>query len=114
LCRGLDILKFDKNSTSVSYFNLGDWSFVWGAIPTKAPHGAGTEQMSKLHGTACYRQCGSFATELSRLDTYEKRKIVRWCRTQASSHNSQGVVDGRVIEVGMNTAAPDRSEVFCC
>jgi len=41
------------------------------------------------------------------------RKAVRWCGTQASSHNSQGVIDGRVNEVGVNTAAPDRSAVHC-
>jgi len=26
------------------------------------------EQMSRLHGTACQRQCGSIATKFSRLD----------------------------------------------
>ena len=40
----------------------------------------------------CQRQCSSIATKLSRLDTFEKRKVIRWCRKQASSHNSQGVV----------------------
>jgi len=41
---GLDILKIDKNSLiyGVSYFNLGDWSFVWEAKPTIAPHGEET------------------------------------------------------------------------
>jgi len=33
--------------------------------------------------------------------------------TQASSHNSQGVVDGRVNEVCVITAVPDRSAVLC-
>jgi len=41
------------------------------------------------------RQCGSFAMKLSRLDACQDRKIVRMCRTQTSSHNSQGVVDSR-------------------
>ena len=40
----------------------------------------------------CQRQCSSIATKLSRLDAFEKRKVIRWCRKQASSHNSQGVV----------------------
>jgi len=33
--------------------------------------------------------------KLSRLDACQDRKIVRMCRTQTSSHNSQGVVDSR-------------------
>jgi len=28
---------------SVSYFDLGNWYFVWGAKPTKAPRGDGTD-----------------------------------------------------------------------
>jgi len=44
----------------------------------------------------------------------EDWKIIRWCRAQASSHNSQGVVDGRVNEASMSTAASDRSTVLCC
>jgi len=40
-------------------------------------------------------------------------KVVRWCSTQASSHNSQGVVDGGVDEAGMSTVAPERSAVLC-
>jgi len=47
------------------------------------------------------------------LHAYEDWKVVRWCRTQASSHNSQGVVDGGVNEAGMSTAAPSRSAVLC-
>jgi len=47
--------------------------------------------------------------KFSRLDACEEWKVVRWCRTQASSHNSQSVVDGGVDEAGMTTAAPDRS-----
>ena len=41
-----------------------------------------------------------------RLDACENWKVVRWCRTQASGHNLQDVVDGRVSEAGMSTAAP--------
>ena len=33
--------------------------------------------------------------------------------TQASSHNSQGVVDGGVNEAGMSTVAPNRRTVLC-
>ena len=39
---GLDILKFDKNSTDLKCFIFqfwGAWSFVWGAKLTKYPHG---------------------------------------------------------------------------
>ena len=71
------------------------------------------EQVSSLHGTACYRECDSTATKLSRLDACEDWKVVRWCRTQAFSHNSQGIVDGQVDEMGMNLAAPNRREVLC-
>jgi len=52
--------------------------------------------------------------ELSRLDACKDRKIVRWGRTQASSHSSQDVVDGRVNEAGMSIVAPYRSAVLCC
>ena len=48
-----------------------------------------------------------------RLDACEDWKVVRWCRMQASSHNSQGVVDGGVNKAGMSTAAPNRSAVLC-
>jgi len=47
------------------------------------------------------------------LDACEDWKVVRWCRTQASSHNSQGVVDGGVGKAGMSTEAPIRSAVLC-
>jgi len=50
--------------------------------------------------------------ESSRLDANEDWKVVRWCRTQASRHNSQGVVDGGVDEAGISTAAPDRRTVL--
>ena len=52
-------------------------------------------------------------TKLSRLDACENWKVVHWCRTQASSHNSQGVFDGGVNEAGMGTAAPDKRAVPC-
>ena len=39
--------------------------------------------------------------------------LVGPCGTQASSHNSQGVVDGGVDEAGMSTAAPHRSAALC-
>jgi len=56
---------------------------------------------------------GSIATKLSRLNACEDKKVTRWCRTQVSSHNLQGVVD-RVTEAGVSTAAPDRNTVPCC
>jgi len=59
------------------------------------------------------RECGSIATRLRRLDACEDWKVIRWFRTQASSHNSQGVVDGGVDKAGMSTAAPDRIAVLC-
>ena len=71
-------------------------------------------QMSGLHGTACCRQSSSFATKLSGLDSCEDRKVVCWCTTQTSCHDSQGVVDGSVNEAGMSTAAPHRKAVLCC
>jgi len=41
---GLDIINYDTTSLmySVSHFNLGAWSFVWGDKSTKAPRGDGT------------------------------------------------------------------------
>ena len=70
-------------------------------------------QVSRLCCKVCKRQCGYFATKLSRLDAYEDRKVVRWCRTQASRHDSQGVVDGRINEVGVSTAEPYSSALEC-
>jgi len=71
------------------------------------------EQVSRLHGMTCYRQCGSFATKLSRLDACDDGKIFCWYGMQASSHNLQGIVDGRVNETGVSTAAPNRNAVLC-
>jgi len=51
--------------------------------------------------------------KLSRLDACKDGKVVCWCKTQASSHYLQGVVDGRVNKAGVSTATPDRSAVFC-
>jgi len=45
--------------------------------------------------------------KLSRLDAC-KNKVVWWCRMQASSHNSIGIVDGGVNKAGVSTAAPGR------
>jgi len=41
------------------------------------------------------------------------RMVVRWCRTQASSHTSIGVVDRGVSKASVSTATPERSAVFC-
>ena len=59
------------------------------------------------------RDIGSNATKLSRLDACEDWKLVRWCGANASSHNSQGAVDGGIDEAGMSTAAPDKHAVLC-
>ena len=72
------------------------------------------EQVSRLHGTASYRKCSCFAMKLGKLDAYENLKIVHWCRTQASNHKLQGVVDGRVNEAGTRTAATYRRAVLRC
>ena len=50
------------------------------------------EQMSRLHGTSCWRQCGSTVTKASRLDACEDWKVIRWCRTQTSSHNRKAAL----------------------
>jgi len=47
------------------------------------------------------------------LDACEDWKVVRWCRTQASTHNAQGLLVGGVDEAGMSTAAPNWSAVLC-
>jgi len=52
--------------------------------------------MSRFHDMACWRQCDFVAMKLCRLDACEDWKVVFWCRTQASSHNLQSIVDGRV------------------
>ena len=64
-----------------------------------------------LHGML--ETCGSFVTKLSRLDPHKERKIIHWCRTQTSSHRSQGFVYGWVNEAGVSTEAPDRSALLC-
>jgi len=61
--------------------------------------------------TACQRKRNSFAAKLRRLDACENRKIVRWFRTQASSHNSQGAVDAVEVNEAMSTASPYTSPV---
>jgi len=74
------------------------------------------EQWSRCPGTMAgrARDSGLFATKLSRLGASEDRNVVHWCRTQASSLNSQGVVNGRVSEAGVSAAALDRSAIICC
>jgi len=66
--------------------------------------GAGVQ--APWHGVV---EHGSIATTLSRLDACGDGKVVHWCNTQTSSHNSQGVVN----EADVNAAAPDRSTVLC-
>jgi len=94
-------------------FLCGRWEWVsrfeMPCISTRWTGEHCVEQVFSFHGTACWRQCGSIATKLSKLDVCEGWKHVRWCRTQASSPNSHGVVDGGVDETDMSTAAPNRS-----
>jgi len=71
------------------------------------------EQMSRIHGTKFWKQFSCFAMRLCRLDAREDWEIVRRFRTQASTHNLQHVIDVRVNEVGVSTAAPGRNAVLC-
>ena len=68
------------------------------------------EKVSRLHGTACQRQCDSMQQSPG---GWIPARIGRLSSGVASSHNSQGVIDGRVNEVGVSTAAPDRGAVLC-
>jgi len=76
-----------------------------------------TVEWSRSPGSMARRakECESFATKFSKLDDCdcEYRKVVRCCRSQASSHHSQGVLDDGVNEAVVSTAAPDRSAVLC-
>jgi len=79
-----------------------------------APDGRVSAEWSRCPGSMARRPRDSVAaTKLSRLDACEDWKVVHWCRTQASSHNSQDVVDGGVSKAGMSTAAPNRSTILC-
>jgi len=49
-------------------------------------------------------QYGYFVTDISRLDIREDKMIVPWCRLQASSYCSQGVVDYKINEAGVSIA----------
>jgi len=51
--------------------------------------------------------------EAQQIGCHKDKKIVCWCivcRTQASSHNLQGIDHDRINEVGVTTAAPCRNE----
>jgi len=60
---------------------------------------SGTGVQVPWHGV----QCGFFATKLSRLESCEYGKVVHCSRMQASC---------RVNEVGVSTAAADRSAAY--
>jgi len=60
------------------------------------------------------RDSVALCDEAQQVGCLRRQEDIRWCRTQASSHSSQGVVDDRVNEAGVGTAAPDRSAVVCC
>jgi len=70
--------------------------------------------MPRYHDTAFWRLCGTIATKLSRLGSCEYWKFALWYRTQGSSQNSQGVVDGGVNNAGVSTVAPDGSAQAIC
>jgi len=82
---------------------------IWGAVRLHSMDrwvlsGAGVQ--APWHGVL---ETLFFATKLSRLDASANRKVVRWCRTQVSSHTSQGVLDGRANEGCVSTVASERS-----
>jgi len=68
---------------------------------------------SRCPGAMAWRAGDSMAPLRQSSTSRCHRKVVRWCRTQTSSHRSQGVVDGTVNEADMSTAAPDRSAILC-
>ena len=71
--------------------------------------GAGVQ--APLHGVleTVWLHCD----EAQRIGCLRGWKVVCWCRTQASSHNSQGVVVGSVNEADVSTATPVGSAVLC-
>ena len=70
---------------------------------------------SRCHGSMGRRTRDSVASsmKLNRLDACENRKVVCRCRTYASSHSSQGVLDHKVNEVGVSTTVPGMRAVIC-
>jgi len=86
---------------------------IWGAVHLHSMDGwslSGADVQAPWHD-ALETVCGSIATKLSRLDACEDWKVVRWWWTQASSHDSQGVIDGGVDKAGMSTAEPDKRAI---
>jgi len=61
--------------------------------------------MSRLHGTACYRRCGCFATKLNKLDTGENRKIVPLVQDARIQSQVASIVDAKVNEAGVTDCA---------
>ena len=81
-----------------------------------APDELVSAEWSRCPGSMA-RRPGNSVAPLRRIssgwDACDYWKVVRWCRTQTSSHNSQGVVDGGVSKAGVSTAAPNRSALLC-
>jgi len=78
---GLDILKLAKTPLiySVSCFSLGDWSFVWGGKPTKAPCGDGTGTTNLLEAESYFlRACGLMRRATSLIHTSEIKVLLKY------------------------------------
>ena len=79
---------------------------LWGA----APDGRVSAEWSRCPGSMAQRPRAS-VVPLGRISACCMTPSIGG--TQASSHNSQGVVDGGVNKAGVSTATPDSSAVFC-
>ena len=79
LCGVLDILKIDKTYTDLQCFMFqfgGAWSFVWGAKPTVAPRGDGTESHN---GFATVRELKYASQHCSDKTMDDKMALYREC-----------------------------------
>ena len=48
------------------------------------------------------------------MDACEDRQVLHWCRTQASSDNTQSIIENAVNEASMHTTTPNRCAVLSC
>ena len=82
------------------------------AFPLGRERGVSSEWSGCL-GAMAQRARDSVAAPLRRSSAgwMPGRKVVRWCRTQASSHNYQGVVNGTVSEVDVRSLDSDQNVV---
>jgi len=60
----------------------------------------------RLQGHGVLQTVWPHCDEAQQIGCGDDWKIVCCCRTQASSHSSQGVADGGVDKAGVSTAAP--------